>query len=71
MSADAPMDDSFHYSDLLPTGRDETPYRLLTTEGVSTFEANGRTFLQVEPSALRTLTAEASGRSPPSTTSSR
>ncbi len=49
----------FHYSDLLPTGSDETPYRLLSTEGVSTFEANGRTFLQVDPSALRLLTAEA------------
>ena len=53
------VDDDFRYSDLLPTGRDETPYRLLTTEGVSTFEANGRTFLQVDPSALRLLTAEA------------
>src|SRR4051794_8021131 len=53
------MDASLEYSDLLPVGRDETPYRLLTTEGVSTFEANGRTFLQVEPSALRALTAEA------------
>lgn len=53
------VDDDFRYSDLLPTGRDETPYRLLTTEGVSTFEANGRTFLQVDPAALRLLTAEA------------
>jgi fumarate hydratase class I len=49
----------FRYSDLLPTGRDETPYRLVTTEGVSTFEANGRTFLQVDPEAIRRLTAEA------------
>jgi fumarate hydratase class I len=49
----------FRYSDLLPTGADETPYRLLTSEGVSTFEAGGRSFLQVEPSALRLLTAEA------------
>jgi fumarate hydratase class I len=49
----------FHYSDLLPTGPDETPYRLVTTEGVSTFEAAGRTFLQVEPAALRRLTSEA------------
>src|SRR4051794_20946828 len=53
------MDASLEYSDLLPVGRDETPYRLLTTEGVSTFEAGGRPFLQVEPTALRTLTAEA------------
>ena len=49
----------FRYSDLLPAGRDDTPYRLLGTEGVSTFEANGRTFLQVDPSALRLLTSEA------------
>jgi fumarate hydratase class I len=46
----------FEYADLLPTGPDETPYRLLTTEGVSTVEAGGRTFLQVEPEALRLLT---------------
>ena len=52
-------DPEFRYSDLLPTGKDETPYRLVTTEGVSTFEANGRTFLQVEPEAIRRLTAEA------------
>ncbi len=49
----------FAYTDLLPTGPDETPYRLLTTEGVSTVEAAGRTFLQVEPEALRLLTATA------------
>ncbi|WP_055587369.1 fumarate hydratase [Peterkaempfera griseoplana] len=49
----------FAYSDLLPQGADTTPYRLITTEGVSTFEAGGRRFLQVEPEALRRLTAEA------------
>ncbi|MGW5570628.1 fumarate hydratase [Nocardia thailandica] len=49
----------FRYSDLLPIGADDTPYRLLTTEGVSTFEANGRTFLKVEPEALRLLTETA------------
>jgi fumarate hydratase class I len=52
-------DPQFQYSDLLPTGADDTPYRLVTAEGVSTFEANGQTFLQVAPEALRTLTAEA------------
>jgi fumarate hydratase class I len=45
----------FAYSDLLPTGPDETPYRLLTTEGVATIEAAGRQFLQVEPAALTLL----------------
>ena len=49
----------FRYSDLLPTGADDTPYRLVTTEGVSTFEADGRTFLQVSPEAIQRLTAEA------------
>jgi fumarate hydratase class I len=52
-------DPEFRYSDLLPIGPDDTPYRLITSEGVSTFEAGGRTFLSVEPSALRRLTAEA------------
>ncbi|RYP88299.1 fumarate hydratase [Nocardioides guangzhouensis] len=50
---------AFLYSDLLPTGADDTPYRLVTTEGVSTFEAGGRTFLQVSPEAIQRLTAEA------------
>src|SRR4051794_22148684 len=49
----------FAYTDLLPQGEDTTPYRLVTSEGVSTFEADGRTFLKVEPEALRTLAAEA------------
>ncbi|MEU9121376.1 fumarate hydratase [Streptomyces sp. NPDC048506] len=50
---------AFAYTDLLPTGADHTPYRLVTAEGVSTFEADGRTFLKVEPEALRKLAAEA------------
>jgi fumarate hydratase class I len=49
----------FVYSDMLPTGPDQTPYRLLSTEGVRVVEAAGRKFLQVDPAALRTLTAEA------------
>src|SRR6476660_292337 len=50
----------FAYVDLLPIGPDETEYRLVTTEGVSTVEGpGGRTFLQVEPEALRTLTETA------------
>ncbi|MBW1597334.1 fumarate hydratase [Streptomyces sp. JJ38] len=54
-----PETEEFSYTDLLPTGEDPTEYRLVTTEGVSTFEAGGRTFLKVEPEALRTLAAEA------------
>ncbi|MFR9754657.1 fumarate hydratase [Streptomyces sp. TR06-5] len=49
----------FSYTDLLPLSEDDTPYRLVTAEGVRTFEANGRTFLSVEPEALRALAAEA------------
>jgi fumarate hydratase class I len=45
----------FAYTDLLPTGADDTPYRLLTADGVRTTEAAGRTFLHVEPEALRLL----------------
>ena len=59
MRSVAAADPEFRYSDLLPLGEDETPYRLVSTEGVSTFEANGRTFLQVTPEAIRQLTAEA------------
>ena len=50
----------FAYEDLLPLGEDPTPYRLLTTEGVSTVEGpDGATFLRVEPEALRLLTETA------------
>ncbi|GAA3086445.1 hypothetical protein GCM10020254_33590 [Streptomyces goshikiensis] len=49
----------FQYTDLLPLGEDATPYRLVTADGVSTFEADGRTFLKVEPEALRKLAEEA------------
>ena len=50
---------AFEYHEMLPLGKDTTSYRLLTTKGVSTFEANGHTFLQVDPEAIRLLTAEA------------
>ena len=49
----------FRYSDLLPTGKDDTPYRLVTTEGVSTVDVDGQTFLKVSPEAIQRLTAEA------------
>jgi fumarate hydratase class I len=50
----------FAFTPLLPLGKDEaTPYRRITTEHVSTFEAAGRTFLRVDPAALTRLTYEA------------
>src|ERR1700757_957672 len=49
----------FSYTDMLPTGADETEYRLLTTDGVSVAKAFGREFLQLEPEVLTELTAAA------------
>jgi fumarate hydratase class I len=49
----------FSYTELLPLGDDDTEYRLVTTEGVSTFDTPEGTFLKVEPEAIRALTAEA------------
>ncbi|QDE97085.1 fumarate hydratase [Myxococcus xanthus] len=49
----------FQFQDMLPLGKDETPYRLLSKDHVSTFEVGGRTFLQVAPEALTLLTREA------------
>ena len=46
----------FIYEDLLPIGPDQTEYRLVSKEGLSTFEADGRTFLKVSPEAIRNLT---------------
>jgi fumarate hydratase, class I len=49
----------FTFTELLPLGADDTEYRLVTTDGVSTFETPEGTFLKVEPEAIRRLTAEA------------
>ena len=49
----------FLYSDLLPVTESEIAYRRITEDYVSVFEANGKSFLQVEPEGLRLLTAEA------------
>ncbi|MBX3228756.1 MAG: fumarate hydratase [Labilithrix sp.] len=51
---------TFQYEELLPLGHDDkTPYRLITSDHVSTFEALGKTFLKVDPEALTKLTTEA------------
>lgn len=49
----------FQYSSILPLTPDDTEYRLVTREGVSTFEVDGRTCLRVDREALRRLSAEA------------
>jgi len=50
------MAPEFTYHDLLPIGEDKTEYRLLSSEGISTFIAEGREFLKVSPSAISNLT---------------
>lgn len=50
----------FSYTPILPLEHhDETPWRLITKDHVSTFTADGKTFLKVAPEALTLLTAEA------------
>jgi fumarate hydratase class I len=39
----------FRYSDLLPTGADDTPYRLITAEGLRVEEPDRQQFLKVAP----------------------
>ncbi|MEP6860228.1 MAG: fumarate hydratase [Deltaproteobacteria bacterium] len=51
---------AFEYQELLPIGHhDDTPFRKLTGDHVATFEARGKTFLEVAPEALTLLTRTA------------
>ena len=49
----------FVYQDPLPLGADDTAYRLLSREGVSTATFEGHEMLKVEPSALAFLAQQA------------
>ena len=49
----------FDFTELFPLGPDTTKYRLITTDGVSTFETPEGTFLKVDPSAITLLTSTA------------
>ena len=50
----------FSFQELLPLDHeDTTPYRRLSQEHVSTFDAGGHRFLRVEPEALTLLTRQA------------
>jgi fumarate hydratase class I len=49
----------FRWQPLFELGPDETPYRHLGSDGVSTVEIEGRKFLKVEPEALTKLSAAA------------
>ncbi len=50
---------NFEYQELLPLGHDDTEYRKITADGVSTFDGGGNTFVKVEHEALTKLTFEA------------
>ena len=43
----------FHYQPIFEFGPDETPYRKLTSDGVSTIRVDGNEMLKVEPEVLR------------------
>ena len=47
------------FSDIFSLAQDETEYRLLTSDHVSTVEVDGRTFLKIEPEGLSELAATA------------
>ena len=45
----------FKYAPMFQVGKDDTEYRLLSTEGVSTAEFEGKEILKVSPEALTLL----------------
>src|SRR5580693_8417846 len=49
----------FTYTDLLPTGEDDTEYRRLDVAGVGERQSFGRKFLDLDPGVLTMLTREA------------
>ena len=53
------MSKSDFLHDIFPLGKDETEYRLLTSDHVSTVAVDGKTFLKIAPEGLRQLAATA------------
>ena len=49
----------FPFTELLPLGHDDTPYRLVSTDGVSVVDTPLGPFLKVAPEALTLITQEA------------
>ena len=49
----------FEFTELLPLGHDDTPYRLISTDHVRTVDTPLGTYLQVDPEALTLITREA------------
>src|SRR4029078_5502632 len=50
---------SYQHTPLFPLGKDNTPYRQITANGVAVTKAMGRDILTVEPAALTALAEEA------------
>jgi fumarate hydratase, class I len=50
------MAPEFSYQDLLPIGEDKTEYRLLSSDGIAAFSADGKEFLKVSPAVIENLT---------------
>ncbi|RLA11805.1 MAG: fumarate hydratase, partial [Gammaproteobacteria bacterium] len=49
----------FHYQEMFELGPDETEYRKLGNEHISTLEVDGRQILKIDPEALTQLAAQA------------
>ena len=49
----------FKYAPMFQVGKDDTEYRLLTTEGVSTAEFEGKQIVKVSKEALTLLSQQA------------
>ena len=50
---------SFEYSDLLPIGKDDTEYRLVTKDGVKSVKHGDLEILEIAPEVLTKLTETA------------
>ncbi len=49
----------FSHTELLPLGPDDTTYRLVTRDGIGSFDAGGHRFLTIERDVLTTLASQA------------
>ena len=50
---------AFKYAPMFQLGKDDTQYRLISKEGISTGEFEGKTILKVSKEALTTLAQQA------------
>ena len=50
---------NFHHQSIFELGPDDTPYRQLTTDGVSVMDLDGQEFLRVDPAVLREVSRQA------------